>query len=224
MRRTMIVLSLAAFVGIASGVGSADEPEAKKLFNGECLQGWKGYLVEDDVTMKDVWSVKDGILVCKGEPMGYLYTANEYKNFKLVVEWRWPEGQTPGNSGVLLRITGPNAPLPKCVEGQLKYGSAGDIWAFKGFQCKGDEGRFRTAENPALGKFMGLSKIKDAEKKPGEWNKYEITLLGDKLTLVVNGETVNEATGCDEVAGTIGLQSEGGEIQFRTVELTPIEE
>ena len=35
-----------------------------------------------------------------------------------------------------------------------------------------------------------------------------------------NGEKVNEATGLDVVAGTIGLQSEGGEIHFRTVELT----
>ena len=49
-----------------------------------------------------------------------------------------------------------------------------------------------------------------------------VTINGGDLKLVVNGETVNEVTGCDVVAGKIGLQSEGAEIHFRTVELIPL--
>ena len=84
-----------------------------KLFNGECLEGWDYFLVDPDVKMEDVWSVKDGLLVCKGEPMGYCCTKKEFENFKLIVEWRWAPGKKPGNSGVLLRITGKPMALPR---------------------------------------------------------------------------------------------------------------
>ncbi len=123
---------------------------------------------------------------------------------------------------MLLRITGKPMKLPKCVEAQLANGSAGDIWAFQGFQVKGEADRFRTVKSEDLGDFMGLSKKMGNEKEPGEWNEYEITLNGGNLTLEVNGKTVNEGAGCDEVAGKIGLQSEGGEIHFRSVKLLPL--
>jgi hypothetical protein len=56
----------------------------------------------------------------------------------------------------------------------------------------------------------------------GEWNVYEITVDGPSIVAVVNGKKVNEATGAAQTAGRIALQSEGGEIHFRRVELTPI--
>jgi len=201
---------------------AADDPSGGvDLFNGKDLDGWEHYLVKPDVQMADVWSVRDGLLVCKGEPMGYLATKKEYASFKLIVEWRWAPGKKPGNSGVLLRITGEPKPLPKCAEAQLKSGSAGDIYGFHGFPVKGDAARSRSAQGKMIGQLSGVSKIKGNEKAPGEWNKYEITLADGDLTLLVNGEKVNEATGLDIVAGKIGLQSEGGEIHFRTVRLIP---
>ena len=122
-----------------------------------------------------------------------------------------------------MRITGKPRALPKCVEAQLKSGSAGDIYGFHGFRVEGDPARARSAENERVGKLSGVSKIKGNEKQPGEWNVYDITLKGEDLTLLINGEKVNQATGCDVVAGKIGLQSEGGEIHFRTVRLFPLE-
>jgi len=202
---------------------AADEPEsAIDLFDGESLAGWEHYLVDPDVEMADVWSVEDGLLVCKGEPMGYVATKKKFTNFRLIVEWRWAPGKPAGNSGVLMRITGPPRALPRSVEAQLKSGSAGDIYGFHGFQVKGDAARSRTAEGEKIGKLSGVSKIKGNEKEPGQWNRYDITLNGGDLTLHVNGEKVNEATGLDMVAGKIGLQSEGGEIHFRTVRLIPL--
>lgn len=202
--------------------GWADEPASIDLFNGRDLSGWTFFLEKPDLKMEDVWRVEDGILVCKGEPMGYLATKDRYKNFRLVVEWRWPPGDTPGNSGVLMRITGPPKVLPRCVEAQLKSGDAGDIWTFEGFPVTGDAARWREVDHEKLGHLAGLSKLESNEKPPGEWNRYEITLCGDKLTLCVNGKVVNEATGCEQVAGRIALQSEGGVIQFRTVRLEPL--
>ncbi len=223
MQRVLAFLIVCiALVALTSTVVAEDGPKSTSLFNAKCLGGWEHFLVDPDVKMEDVWSVQDGILVCKGEPMGYLCTKKEFENFKLIVEWRWAPGKPAGNSGVLLRITGKPMALPKCVEAQLKSGSEGDIWAFQGYQVKGDADRFKEINSPKIGKFVGLGKIKGNEKEPGEWNKYEITLDGDKLTLIVNGEKVNEAHGCDLGAGKIGFQSEGGEIHFRTIELVPL--
>lgn len=205
-------------------IGQAGENEFIQLFNGEDLTGWECFLVDENTQMKDVWSVEDGILICQGTPMGYLATKEKFKNFKLIVVWRWAPGKQPGNSGVLLRITGKPMMLPKCVEAQLKSGSAGDIWAFQGFQVKSDTSRFHQKSNSSIGDFMGVVKKTGNEKEPGKWNKYEITLDGGKLTLAVNGQTVNQCHGCDVTAGQIGLQSEGGEIHFKTVKLMPLGE
>ena len=223
--RVSMTVILAIAVCLAGAATAADQhPKAVELFNCKCLAGWDCFLADPNVKMEDVWSVKDGVLVCKGEPLGYLFTKEEYTNYKLIVEWRWAPGKEPGNSGVLLRIVGDSISfLPKCVEAQLKSGDAGDIWAFYGAKVKGDEERMRVIkDHELLGDFAGVGKIKGNEKPPGEWNKYEITFDGGDLTLVVNGEKVNQATGCDAVPGRIGLQSEGGEIHFRTVKLIPI--
>lgn len=205
--------------------GGARDEKSTRLFDGKSLEGWGVHLVDPNAKMEDVWSVQEGVLVCKGEPLGYLFTQGEYKNFRLTLQWRWAPGQQPGNSGVLLRATGePIGFMPKCVEAQLKSGSAGDIWAFRGFNTTGPADRLRQVkDHEALGNFVGVAALKNAEKEPGEWNTYEIVLQGDKLTVSVNGELVNESTGCDVVAGRIGLQSEGGEIHFRRIRLVPLD-
>ena len=189
--------------------------EVIELFNGIDLDGWDYFLTDENAKMEDVWSVKDGILVCQGDPRGYLSTKKEYENFKLVVEWRWP-GE-PGNSGVLMRVTGEPMMLPDCMEAQLANGNAGQMYGFQGFKVGGDEERLSEI---SIG--YKLDKIAGNEKEPGEWNKYEITVDGGKITLVVNGKKVNEATGCDVRPGKIALQSEGGAIEFRNVTLTPL--
>lgn len=199
--------------------------KAVVLFDGKSLEGWDYHLVDPELKLEDVWSVKDGILICKGEPFGYLHTKQDYKDFKLTFQWRWAPGSDPGNSGVLLRITGePIGFMPKCVEAQLMSGSAGDIWAFFGFGVKGAPDRYREVkDHKDLGTFYGVGASRKAEKPAGEWNTYEIVFQGDKLTLTINGEQVNEASGCDQVAGKIGLQSEGAEIHFRDVKLVPLD-
>lgn len=195
-------------------------PESTPLFNGSNLDGWSHVLVED-IPMDQVWSVADGMIICKGQPFGYLRTEESYQDFTLTFDWRWAPGQNPGNSGVLLRIAGePKGFMPKCVEAQLQHGSAGDIWAFfgAGLNAEGDRAREVTAHE-TLGDFQGIGKIEGAEHPAGDWNTYEITLAGDSLTLKVNGKLVNSAKGLDVVSGPIGLQSEGAEIHFRNLNI-----
>jgi hypothetical protein len=214
MYRTCRLFTVVLLILVLPGlVVAAEESKAKKkkgkgrkagiaLFDGKSLEGWEVNLVDPDVKMEDVWSVQDGIMICKGEPLGYLATKQEFTNYKLLLQWRWAPGGKPGNSGVLLRAVGePIGFMPKCVEAQLMNGSAGDIWAFRGANATGAEDRLRKIEDhQALGDFVGVGKIKAAEKEPGKWNTYEIVFQGDKLTLTINGELVNEATGCDVVA------------------------
>ncbi len=214
-------MRILTLVFLFSTLASAQAEE--KLFNGKNLKGWGYFLLDDKAKMEDVWSVKDGLLICKGKPMGYLATNKKYKNFKLVVEWRWAPGTKPGNSGVLMRITGKPTFLPNCMEAQLMSGNAGDMYGFQGFKIDGPKERRNDVPKHKLAGFLRkLNKIQANEKKPGEWNRYDITVNGEKVTLIVNGKKVNEAHGCDVRAGKIGLQSEGGEIHFRTVTLTPL--
>ena len=219
------ILSATAAVGIL--LTSCSKPTTitaettTRLFNGTDLNGWSHVLVGEGVKKEDVWSVKDGVLVCKGKPLGYLFTDSSYQDFTLKFDWRWAPGGVPGNSGVLLRIAGkPATFMPKCVEAQLKSGDAGDIWAFFGASVQGSPERIQEVkDNKDLGNFHGVKKIKAAEKAPGEWNQYEITVSGGNLELKVNGELVNQASGLEVVSGPIGLQSEGAEIHFRNIEL-----
>lgn len=200
--------------------------EEVKLIKNNSLENWNAELVDKNVKKADVWSVRDGVLVCKGKPLGYLATKSSHKNFKLTFEWRWAsdavaKGREP-NSGVLLRIAGePVGFMPKCVEAQLKSGSAGDIWAFRGAKVDGPKERIKQIKaHKDLGDFKGVAKTTDAEKPLKQWNHYEIICKGGKLTLKINGKLVNQATGLEQVSGPIGFQSEGAEIHFRNIVVT----
>jgi len=220
-RRTLVCL--AAFAALAIAAATAAAEEAACLFPGKNLDGWKWFCVDDKTPVEDVWSVKDGVLVCQGQPFGYLYVDDEFQDFRLTLKWRWAPGKEPGNSGVLLRITGEPKWLPKCVEAQLKSGSAGDVWAFRGAAVDGPEDRQREVRGHAeLGDFDGVARAVAAENEPGQWNEYDILVKGEKMTLTINSKVVNEVAGLDQVAGPIGLQSEGAEIHFKDVKLKPL--
>ena len=195
-----------------------------ELFNGKDLAGWMAFSSKDGVKLEDVWSAKDGVIVCKGDPIGWLGTEQTYTNYKLTAEWRWGDPQKPGNSGFFQRINGTPSTLPRCIECQLKHENAGDLMGFQGMTVSGDATRAMKPKKFALGELTaGVKKSALAEKKPGEWNRAEITVQGDKIAVIINGQKINEVTGVPVLAGRIGLQAEGAEMDFRKVELTPIE-
>jgi hypothetical protein len=223
------VLVTAAAVALVPVSASTQAPSVQ-LFNGKDLGGWSHYLVDATVPASDVWRVQDGVLICKGAPLGYLQTNAEYTSFRLVVEWRWAPGATARlgkapNSGVLMRVNGDPKPkgIPRAYEAQLQAGSAGDLYGFWGMPLDGAADRRRAAiGHELLGDMVGVRKIEAAEHAEGEWNTYDITFDGASLTVLVNGKQVNDATGATVMPGRIALQSEGGEIHFRRVELWPL--
>lgn len=80
----------------------------------------------------------------------------------------------------------------------------------------------KTLNHELCGDFCAVKRLAGAEKTPGEWNKVDITVDGPSLAVRMNGTLVNEASGAEVSAGPVGLQSEGGEIHFRNVRITPL--
>lgn len=193
----------------------AAAPAGKQaLFNGKDLSGWKQVLGDANADPAKTWSIVDGAIRCSGQPAGYIRTEQSFKNYFLVIEWRWPEN--PTNSGVLLHMQGADKVWPKSVEAQLMSGQAGDFWLIDGATAQVDDAR----RNP--GAAINVKGMAKAEMKPGEWNRYEITCIDGHVVLVINGELVNVGRNCTPNEGFICLQSEGSPIEFRKVELTPI--
>ena len=195
---------------------------ALDLFNGRDLTGWTHVLEDPSVPKEAVWSVQDGILVCLGKPTGFLQTTQRFTNFRLFVEYRWPPGKEPSNSGILTRIQPPPRPLPRCIEVQLRHGNAGDIIGLQGMRVGAGQLRFFEGRSPVVGEVSGVRKLVDAENPPGQWNQVEILAKDDEYIVWINGRLVNHVRCVTRAAGPIGLQSEGGEIHFRRVRLIPL--
>jgi len=191
--------------------------EKTSLFNGEDFSGWSFYLDPEKgkgVDTKDVWSVKDGVVHCKGLPFGYMRTEKEYSNYILHLEWRWPEEAT--NSGVLLHVLGKDAVWPRMIECQLESGNAGDFWLIKGVHIAGHTEHTQD--------YYNVKKLKPSSEKPaGEWNTYEIICKNGTIVPIVNGVIQNVATGAELTFGSICLQSEGSPIEFRNIYLEPVD-
>jgi len=148
------------------------------------------------------WVSENGVL--KSEKSGAnLITDEKYNDFKLHVEFRIPKGS---NSGVYLRGR---------YEMQVTDG--------KGLEPAVDQ----------LGAVYGfISPSEMMAKEPGEWQSFDITLIGRMLTLVVNGKTVitnQEIPGItggaldsnEGEAGPLYIQGDHGPVEYRNIIITP---
>ena len=189
--------------------------EPQPLFNGKNFEGWTFDLIDPAAKPESVWSVSEGILICRGRPPGVMRTVKDYSNYELSVEWRWPPGAKPANSGILIHASKPRELFvwPKSVEVQLGHGNAGDLWMI---------GETLTVADAQPQGRRWWKKGEGSEKLPGEWNSARIRCEGKKVTVWINGTLMNEGIDLSAAHGAICLQSEGGVVYFRKVELTPL--
>ena len=71
---------------VATSIASPGAPvfgKTIKLFNGTNLAGWTGFFQDKSTDASQAWSVRDGILVCNGQPIGYLQTDLQFENYEL---------------------------------------------------------------------------------------------------------------------------------------------
>jgi hypothetical protein len=212
MKPNLALAPALAFLVLAATTLGAEEAIAPKermnLFNGRDFTGWKLFL-PGDADVNKTWSIQDGVIRCMGKPAGYMRTEQDYRDYKLTVEWRFLK---PGNTGVLLHMSGPDKVWPRSIEAQGKFGDQGDFWVIDGTEFKehrGVEGRRVPKQGVA------------SEKPAGEWNTYEIVCKGDSIRVFVNGKLMNTATECNVTSGKICIQSEGSEIEIRKVFVEP---
>ena len=202
-----IALAATLLLGLPMGVSAQ---KTHKLFNGKNLNNWNFVVEKNAVPAEQVFGIQNGVIHIKGQPFGYMYTKEKYSNFKLHVEWRWPDGAS--NSGIFLLIADPKNPFPNGIECQLHAGDAGDFVLLGGSELAEFEG-----PRP---EFPVVKTAHDSSEKPvGEWNEANIFVKNGVITVYING--VYQNTGTNKVKeGFVGLQSEGHDVQFRNVTLT----
>jgi hypothetical protein len=212
----LIILMAIPYIGMAQTgeKNKSGNPVGDKiyLFNGKDLNNWVFKLKDPSVNPLTVFTVNDGVIHITGNPFGYMRTKGTYSNYKLHVEWRYPTEAT--NSGVFIHAQLPDSVWLKCVECQLQAGNAGDFVCMNG----ADMSERSDKSKPFVKKLAASS-----EKPTGEWNTMKITCSSNTITVSVNGILQNKGTNVNLSKGSICLQSEGKDIEFRNVYLTKLE-
>ncbi len=181
---------------------SQTPPGFTPLFNGKNLSGWYGWSTRDP---SELWSmspeeqstykkqsIEGGMLDKKGEPTSdhlnahwsvengelvndgkglYLTTDKDYGDFELVLEYK---ALPKGDSGVYLRGV-PQVQIWDSTEGDPR--GLG--------QDKGSGGLWNNSKGAP-----GKDPSKNMDKPLGEWNHMRITMIGERVSVVFNGETV----------------------------------
>ena len=201
-----------------------DRAKAIPLFNGKDLSGWTIFIPHKDKSdprtdPKGVFRVEDGVIHVSGEEFGCLTTEDEFENYRLLVEFKWGEKKWPPREKAV-RDSGILHALRRARQGLDQVDRVPDpgarlrrLLAWWTARRSSSTGSWRSAYK---------KKTKDAEKPNGEWNTIEVVCDGDKITNIVNGVVVNEGTMASVTKGRIVLQSEGAEVYYRKVELTPL--
>lgn len=211
------VLSMAILMAsLFSFSSGANAQKTEKLFNGKDLSNWSFVVDKNKVPGEQVYSVRDGKIFIKGEPFGYMYTKKTYGNYKLHVEWRWPNGDNKANSGIFLHMIDTKNPFPNSIECNLQAGRAGLFVLLGGSDLK----EYSTPKGEERPFFPVVKNANPSSEKPaGEWNEANIFVKDGVITVYINGVYQNTGT-TDVKEGHIALQSEGKEVEFKNVTLT----
>ena len=220
-RPLTFAFTLLLFLGSIDQVFGQSENGFVSLFNGKDLTGWASVNTDPDT-----WTVKDGLLVCSGKPIGVMRSEKQYENFILHIEWR--HMKAGGNSGVFVWSEGfvpEGRRLPKGMEVQMleldwinihkRNGKPNHIGYISG-ELFGANGLEATPDNPR-GK-RSMSKELRCKGK-GEWNVYAVVCVDGTVKLSINAKNENSIRNSSVRKGYLCLESEGSEIHFRNIRI-----
>lgn len=211
---TPLVVPVLLLVPITPVLPAEPKPQDRPmaLFNGKDLRGWVNVN-----GAPDTWQVRDGMMVCTGQPRCFLRTDAMYENYVLEVEWRHP--RKGGNSGLLVHADAlPQIALayPKAAAVRCQDGDHGSILA------GGGRTLIPLTKPRASFGYYWAQPTEDRVRPAGEWNRYVLTSKNGALDLAVNGKVVTRVEKCSHVRGYIALQALGSETHFRNLRLTPL--
>ncbi|MDB6035338.1 MAG: hypothetical protein JWM16_5676 [Verrucomicrobiales bacterium] len=200
------------------------------LFNGTDLTGWKGLLKspndnpiqraalapeqrdkaqsEADENMRAHWKAQNGEIIFDGKGRS-LCTVKDYADFELRVDWRIPPH---ADSGIYLRGS-PQVQIWDPYTKPTRHGSE-----------VGSGGLYNNKKNPS-------TPFKVADKPVGEWNRFQVIMVGEKVHVFLNGELVVNATTLENywdyakpifAAGQIELQNHGDQLCFKNIYIREI--
>jgi hypothetical protein len=213
---------------VATGVTCfADSPKPvpagfKPLFNGKDLTGWKGLVGSPktraamskdelaaaqktaDEKMRAHWKVVDGELVFDGKGDS-LCTDKDYGDFEMHVDWKILEG---GDSGIYLR----GSPQVQIWDTNFKE-------YFRHGAENGSGALWNNKDNPRF-------PLVKADKPVGEWNTFYIRMVGERVTVKLNGQLVTDNVVMENLwerdkpiypTGQIELQNHGNTLYFKNI-------
>ncbi len=226
--KALPVLLLSVVAACASSYRTSEQ-QTHPLFNGRDLGGWHADVpaMDSSASARSPFLVRNGILVSLGEPRGHLISDSTYRDYRLEIEYRFPAA--PGNAGVLVHASTPRAlyrMFPRSIEVQMQHGDAGDFWCIVEDIRVADMERRRGPRAEwgiTEGKRRRIVNLTDSSERPlGEWNSMVVEAVGRGIRVWVNGDLVNDGSDATADHGRIALQSEGSEVEFRRIVLTPI--
>ncbi|MFH1741596.1 MAG: DUF1080 domain-containing protein [bacterium] len=185
------------------------------LFNGKDLTNWKGLVANPverakmtpaqlaeaqkkaDESMRAHWNVEDGAFVFDGKGDS-LCTIRDYGDFELLVDWKIKE---KGDSGIYLR----GSPQVQ-------------IWDPANANV-GSGGLYNNKNNPS-------QPLVTADNPIGEWNTFRIKMIGERVTVYLNGKLVVDNVVMENYwerdkpiypTGQIELQNHGNTLYFKNI-------
>lgn len=206
--KNFFVAACLALLGLAIFNNSTTAAEPTDLLAGELSKNW-------DTTGN--WELKDGTAVLTPRPgekgwtrwAMYLWSKEEYKDFEIEFDYKVEKG---GNSGFYFNVGDKNDPVAKGIEVQI-YDSA----------SQPDSKPLNDHDSGGI--IPGVPPTKRVAKAAGEWNTMHVTVQSGKVTVKLNGTTINElALDNPKIKdrpdhGYIGFQDHGLPLALKNIKL-----
>ncbi len=237
------LISLISFLFFGAGFASAEEGWIN-LFNGKNLDGWTvkvtGYKVGENPG--NLFRVEDGLLTVSydafdtfNKEFGHILTNQSYTNYRFRCEYRFVGDQVPNGPGWAFRNSGIMAHSQSAESMEVDQSFPDSLeFQFLGADKDGKPrftGSFFLVGNAADHNGEEVTKNVKSEYPAlplNKWVKAEIVVMDSVVQHIINGKVVMEYTnprepeGTPKVSGHIALQAESHGVQFRNIEILPI--